>query len=56
MIGAGFLNGSTVPAGLTDKAGAPISEEQSHNHFGAYRTASPEAVFGNSIYPYRARE
>jgi len=55
-IGAGFLNGSTVPRGLRDRNGAVISEEQRRNYFAAYRTTPPEAVFGNSIYLYRARE
>jgi len=53
-IGAGFLNGSTVPGGLRDANDDVISEEQRQNYFAAYRTLTPEAVFGNSIYLYRA--
>lgn len=53
-IGAGFLNGSTVPGGLRDVSDQVISEEQRQNYFAAYRTLTPEAVFGNSIYLYRA--
>lgn len=55
-LGAGFLNGSTMPAGLEDSAGVVISEEQRHNYFSQYRDVAPEAVFGNSIYLYRAKE
>ena len=55
-IGAGLLNGSTVPAGLRDTNGAILSEEQTHNFFASYRTASPEAVFGHSIFLYRAKD
>jgi hypothetical protein len=55
-IGAGFLNGATVPAGLRDANNAEISEEQRRNYFDKYRTLKPEKVFGHSIYLYRARE
>jgi 4-amino-4-deoxy-L-arabinose transferase-like glycosyltransferase len=55
-IGASFLNGSTVPAGLTDATGVQLSEEQRVNYFAQYRTLQPEKVFGNSIYLYRKRE
>ena len=55
-IGAGFLNGSTVPAGLKDANGVELSEEQRRAYFAKYRTLAPEKVFGNSIYLYRARE
>ena len=55
-IGAGFLNGSTIPTGLTDANGAKLSEEQRRDYFAKYRTLQPEKVFGNSIYLYRARE
>jgi Dolichyl-phosphate-mannose-protein mannosyltransferase len=49
-IGASFLNGSTVPGreGLT--------EQQRVDFFDAYRTRTPEAVFGGSIYLYRVPE
>jgi len=52
-IGASFLNGSTVPEGLTNSDGSSLTEEQRHNFFALYRARSPEAVFGNSIYLYR---
>jgi Dolichyl-phosphate-mannose-protein mannosyltransferase len=55
-IGASFLNGSTVPQDLKNSAGAPLTEEQRHNFFDAYRQRTPEAVFGNSIYLYREHE
>jgi hypothetical protein len=55
-IGAGFLNGSTVPPGLTDANGVELSEEQRRNYFAKYRSLAPEKVFGNSIYLYRKRE
>jgi len=55
-VGAGMLNGSTVPGGLKDANGAVLSEEQRRNFFANYRTATPEAVFGNSIYLYRAKQ
>ena len=55
-IGAGFLNGSTVPPGLKDASGVALSEEQRRNYFGSYRTLRPEKVFGNSIYLYRKPE
>jgi 4-amino-4-deoxy-L-arabinose transferase-like glycosyltransferase len=55
-VGAGMLNGSTVPGGLKDANGAVLSEEQRRDFFASYRTATPEAVFGNSIYLYRAKD
>lgn len=55
-IGAAYLNGSTVPADLTDANGVELSEEQRRNYFAKYRTLVPEKVFGNSIYLYRKRE
>jgi hypothetical protein len=55
-IGAGFLNGSTVPPGLKDAKGIEITEEQRRNYFSKYRTLRPEKVFGNSIYLYRKPE
>ena len=48
-MGAGFLNGSTVPG----SADLPGTERQ--NLFAPYRERKPEAVFGNSIYLYRVR-
>jgi hypothetical protein len=55
-IGASFLNGSTVPPDLRSSDGTPLTEDQRHNFFAAYREHTPEAVFGNSIYLYRNRE
>jgi len=49
-IGASFLNGSTVPG----RAG--LSEQQRVNFFEQYRTRTPEAVFGGSIYLYHVQE
>jgi 4-amino-4-deoxy-L-arabinose transferase-like glycosyltransferase len=51
-VGAGFLNGATVPTGLRDANGVELSEEQRRNYFAKYRTLRPEKVFGNSIYLY----
>jgi hypothetical protein len=55
-LGAGFLNGSTVPTGLKDANGVEITEQQRRDYFSKYRTIVPEKVFGGSIYLYRARE
>ena len=55
-IGAGFLNGSSVPPGLKDANGVELSEDQRRNYFSKYRTLLPEKVFGNSIYLYRKAE
>jgi len=55
-VGAGFLNGATVPGGLRGVNDEVLSEEQRRNFFAGYRTATPEAVFGNSIYLYRSKE
>jgi 4-amino-4-deoxy-L-arabinose transferase-like glycosyltransferase len=52
-VGAGFLNGATVPPGLRDANGNQITEEQRLNYFSNYRSLRPEKVFGNSIYLYR---
>jgi 4-amino-4-deoxy-L-arabinose transferase-like glycosyltransferase len=54
-IGASFLNGSTVPL-IRDQAGRPITEQQRRDFFAAYRSRTPEAIFGNSIYLFRERE
>jgi 4-amino-4-deoxy-L-arabinose transferase-like glycosyltransferase len=48
-IGAGFLNGSTVPGS------AVLPEVDRENYFAAYRDRKPEAVFGTSIYLYRVK-
>jgi 4-amino-4-deoxy-L-arabinose transferase-like glycosyltransferase len=55
-IGAGFLNGTSVPPGLKDANGVELSEEQRRNYFAKYRSLRPEKVFGNSIYLYRKPE
>ena len=51
-IGASFLNGSTVPL-RRNRDGSRPTEAERINFFAAYRTRTPEAVFGNSIYLYR---
>jgi hypothetical protein len=55
-IGAGFLNGASVPPGLKDANGVELSDGQRRNYFEKYRTLKPEKVFGNSIYLYRKPE
>jgi 4-amino-4-deoxy-L-arabinose transferase-like glycosyltransferase len=52
-IGASYLNGSTVPEGLKTKDGVPLTEQERHDFFAAYRERKPEAVFGDSIYLYQ---
>jgi hypothetical protein len=54
-IGASFLNGSTV-AVPADQDGKLIPDEQRVNYLANYRTRTPEAVFGNSIYLYRVKD
>ncbi len=49
VLGASFLNGSTVPGN------AELPETERESYFAAYRDRKPEAVFGNSIYLYRIR-
>jgi dolichyl-phosphate-mannose--protein O-mannosyl transferase len=51
-IGASYLNGSTVPI-RRNRDGSWPTETERVNFFAAYRTRTPEAVFGNSIYLYR---
>lgn len=51
-IGAGFLNGSTVPGGVSGRE----TTDARTNFFDSYRNLKPEAVFGNSIYLYRVKE
>ena len=53
-LGASFLNGSTVP-GWSEGSGRETKEQQ-RNFFAGYRNRTPEAVFGGSIYLYRASE
>jgi hypothetical protein len=47
-LGAGFLNGSTIPGGVAGR----MTVEERTNFFARYRTRRPVAVFGNSIYLY----
>ena len=51
-IGASFLNGSTIAM----PAGKVVSNEQRINYLAQYRTRTPEATFGGSIYLYRMKE
>lgn len=51
-VGASFLNGSTVP-GATEGGDAAFQQGR-RDLFAAYRGRAPEAVFGHSIYLYRA--
>jgi 4-amino-4-deoxy-L-arabinose transferase-like glycosyltransferase len=53
-LGASFLNGSTVP-GWSEGSGRETREQQ-RNYFAEYRTRTPEAILGGSIYLYRANE
>jgi hypothetical protein len=53
-IGASFLNGSTI-AVPPDEQGKLVSEEQRVNYLAEYRTRTPEATFGGSIYLYRVK-
>ena len=54
-IGASFLNGSTI-AVPSDEQGKLVSDAQRINYLGEYRTRTPEATFGNSIYLYRVKD
>lgn len=54
-IGAGFLNGSTVPV-MGDENGKLMTEERRVNYLDAYRHLQPEAIIGNSVYVYRVKE
>ncbi|HEV2881438.1 MAG TPA: glycosyltransferase family 39 protein [Pyrinomonadaceae bacterium] len=54
-IGASFLNGSTVPPGMSVR-GRQLTEAERVNYFDAYRHRAPEAVFGDSIYLFREPE
>ncbi len=51
-IGASFLNGSTNA--VTPEGGRHLTEEERVNYLAEYRTRQPEAVFGGTIYLYRA--
>lgn len=54
-IGASFLNGSTI-AIPADEQGNLVSDEQRVNYLAAYRTLTPEAIFGDSIFLYRVKD
>ncbi len=51
VLGASFLNGSTVPG--YDIDGKRVSEAVRVNTFDEFRRRAPEAVIGDSIYVYR---
>jgi len=51
-IGASFLNGSVIAM----PAGKVVPNEQRINYLAQYRTRTPEATFGGSIYLYRMKE
>ena len=51
-VGASFLNGAPVSM----PAGRVMSNEQRINYLAGYRTRTPEATFGGSIYLYRVKE
>jgi len=53
VIGASFLNGSTVPEVFD---GRRLPEAERINAFDSFRQRTPEAVIGNSIYVYRMRD
>jgi len=53
-IGASFLNGSTVYVREYD-GGRPVDHVE-WDRFAEYRSRTPEAVFGRSIYLYRASD
>ena len=55
-IGAGHLNGSTVPGGVRGEVGFELSDTERWNYFSKYRSETPEAVFGNSIFLYRRKD
>ncbi len=52
-IGASFLNGSTVPGG--PPGSGRDTDERRVNFFAEYRTRTPEAIIGNSIYVFRVK-
>ncbi len=54
-IGASFLNGSTVST-IVSPTKSELSEDERRNYFDVYRHIKPEAIFGDSIYLYRAKE
>lgn len=52
-IGASFLNGSTVPGG--SPGSGRDTDELRVNFFDKYRTQTPVAIIGDSIYVFRAQ-
>ena len=54
-IGASFLNGSTVPAGLPGKNGF-LTDDERVRFFEKYRQEVPVAKFGNSINLYLTKD
>jgi hypothetical protein len=54
VLGASFLNGSTVPG--YDIGGKRVSDSVRVNTFDEFRHRTPEAVIGDSIYVYRVGE
>jgi hypothetical protein len=52
-IGASYMNGSTIPAGLPG-TGRETNEGRV-NFFDEYRRRAPETIIGNSIYVFRVR-
>lgn len=52
-VGASYLNGSTIPGG---PPGSGLDTVEARiNFFQQYRTQTPEAIIGNSIYVFRVR-
>jgi len=54
VLGASFLNGSTVPG--YDIDGKRVSDAVRVNTFDEFRRRAPEAVIGDSIYVFRLRD
>jgi uncharacterized membrane protein len=52
-IGASFLNGSTVPGG--PPGSGRDTDERRVNFFNQYRTQTPVAIIGDSIYVFRVQ-
>lgn len=52
-VGASFLNGSTIPGGPPGSGRDTLDSRV--NYFQKYRTQTPEAIIGDSIYVFRMR-
>jgi hypothetical protein len=50
-IGASFLNGSTIP--YWEEDGKLVTDNRRHELFSRFRTRTPEAVFGKTIYLFK---